>query len=126
MISIHTTNNVRVSVEPKYNKDFSSSDDYLFDYKITIDNNNPFPIKLIGRNLTIFDSNTDKRSVLSNVVAGSQPAIPPYKSYEYVSSVCLHSDIGAIQGNLVAEFDAGILFDIQLPFIELYSPEKLN
>ena len=50
---------IEVSVETFYQKDYSNplQQDFMFAYRITIENHNSFPVKLLRRFWEIFDSN---------------------------------------------------------------------
>jgi ApaG protein len=50
---------VEISVETFYQPDYSNpvSGEYMFAYRITIENHNNFPVKLNRRHWHIFDSN---------------------------------------------------------------------
>ena len=56
----------------------------MFAYRITIENHNSYPIKLLRRYWEVFDSNTDQRVVEGEGVVGVQPLIMPGKNYQYV------------------------------------------
>ena len=49
---------VKVSVETFYQQDYSNprQSEYMFAYRVTIENKNPFPVKLEGRKWHIFDA----------------------------------------------------------------------
>ena len=79
---------VEVSIETFYQKDYSNplQNEYMFAYRITIENHNSFPVKLLKRYWEVFDSNTEHRIVEGEGVVGVQPLIMPGKHYQYVSN----------------------------------------
>ncbi len=70
---------VEVNVETFYQPDYSNplSGEYMFAYRITIDNHNSFPVKLFRRHWHIFDSNGSYREVEGEGVVGIQPMLVP-------------------------------------------------
>jgi len=52
-------------VETYYQPDYSNpvNNEFMFAYKITIENNNAFPVKLLSRHWYIYDSNGSLREV---------------------------------------------------------------
>jgi len=66
---------VEVSVETFYQPDYSNplSGEYMFAYRITIENHNNFSVKLHRRHWHIFDSNGSYREVEGEGVVGVQP-----------------------------------------------------
>ena len=66
---------VEVSVESFYQPDYSNpiSAEFMFAYRITIENHNQFPVKLLRRHWHIFDSNGQNREVEGEGVVGVQP-----------------------------------------------------
>ena len=66
---------VQVSVETFYQSDYSNplQSEFMFAYRITIENHNSFPVKLHRRHWNIFDSNGSHREVEGEGVVGVQP-----------------------------------------------------
>ena len=56
---------VKISVETFYQPDYSNpqSSEFMFAYRITIENNNSFAVKLLRRHWFIFDSDSTHREV---------------------------------------------------------------
>ena len=77
---------VEVSVETFYQPDYSNpiSGEYMFAYRITLENHNSFPVKLHRRFWQIFDSNGSSREVEGEGVVGVQPVLQPGEQYQYV------------------------------------------
>jgi ApaG protein len=72
---------MEVSVETFYQPDYSNpiSGEYMFAYRITIENHNGFAVKLQRRHWHIFDSNGSYREVEGEGVVGVQPILSPAK-----------------------------------------------
>ncbi len=120
---------VQVSVETFYQPDYSNPQnaEYMFAYRITLDNHNAFPVKLISRHWYIFDSNGEHREVEGEGVVGVQPSIQPGESYQYVSGCNLRSEMGKMYGTYQMEnLHNKIMFDVQIPSFEMMAPFKGN
>jgi len=134
VISHHKMNSkisegVQVSVETFYQKDYSNplQNEYMFAYRITIENHNAFPIKLLRRYWEIFDSNGEQREVEGEGVVGVQPLIMPGKHYQYVSGCHLKSEVGKMQGFYTFEnVSIKLSFKVPIPAFKLIAPIKLN
>lgn len=120
---------VQISVETFYQQEFSNpvSGDFMFAYRITIENHNSYPIQLLRRHWYIFDSNADYREVEGEGVIGVQPIINPGSSYQYVSGCNLKSEIGKMHGTYFMEnTDSRQNFLVNIPAFEMVAPLKLN
>lgn len=120
---------VKVSVETYYQPEYSNAlnSEYMFAYKITIENNNDFPIKLLSRHWFIYDSNGSTREVQGEGVVGIQPVIAPANSYQYISGCNLRSEIGKMNGNYLFEnVNNKKIFDVSIPSFEMLAPFKMN
>jgi ApaG protein len=120
---------VEVSVETFYQPDYSNPQnaEYMFAYRITLDNHNAFAVKLISRHWYIFDSNGEHREVEGEGVVGVQPSIQPGESYQYVSGCNLRSEMGKMYGTYQMEnLHSKQLFDVQIPSFEMMAPFKGN
>ena len=120
---------VQVSVETFYQQDYSNpvQSEYMFAYRITIENHNPFPIKLNSRHWYIFDSNGSYREVEGEGVVGMQPVINPGDEYQYVSGCNLHTEMGRMHGiYLMENVHTKQLFEVNIPAFEMVTPFKYN
>src|SRR6516164_8985356 len=70
---------VEISVETFYQPDYSNpvSGEYMFAYRITIENHNNFSVKLHRRHWHIFDSNGSYREVEGKASSVSSPFSSP-------------------------------------------------
>ena len=120
---------IEVSIETFYQKDYSNplQNEYMFAYRITIENHNSFPVKLLRRYWEVFDSNTEQRIVEGEGVVGVQPLIMPGKHYQYVSGCHLKSELGKMQGFYTMEnVENKESIQVNIPAFKLVAPVKLN
>ena len=70
---------VEISVESFYQADYSNpaNNEFMFAYRITIENHNNFSIKLLRRRWHIFDSNGEHRDENSDCKQGSSHVVRP-------------------------------------------------
>ena len=120
---------VTVTVETFYQPDYSNpvSSEFMFAYRITLQNNNAFPIKLLRRHWHIFDSNGSNREVEGEGVVGVQPQINPGDQYQYVSGCNLRTEMGKMHGiYLMENLVSRKAFDVKIPVFEMVVPFKMN
>ncbi|MGV3765469.1 MAG: Co2+/Mg2+ efflux protein ApaG [Chitinophagaceae bacterium] len=120
---------VEVSVETFYQPDYSNpmSGEFMFAYRITIENHNTYPVKLQRRHWFIADSNGTHREVEGEGVVGVQPTLQPGEKYQYVSGCNLRTEMGKMYGtyqmeNLLSKSS----FEVNIPVFEMIVPFKLN
>lgn len=120
---------VKISVETFYQPEYSNplNSEYMFAYRITLENNNSFPVQLLRRHWYIFDSNAEHREVEGEGVIGMQPIIKPGEKYQYVSGCNLRSELGKMHGMYFMENNYNKqTFIINIPTFEMIVPSKLN
>ena len=123
------TEGVQVSVETFYQEDYSNpmQGEYMFAYRVEIENYNSFPVQLHRRHWFIFDSNATRREVEGEGVVGIQPVILPGETYRYVSGCNLKTEMGRMVGTYQMEnLDTRELFTVQIPSFEMIVPYKNN
>lgn len=99
----------------------------MFAYKIIIQNNNNFAVKLLRRNWQIFQADGIVRNVQGEGVIGLQPTIIPTAKHQYLSGCNLKTDIGKMQGIYqMQNLNSNQLFNVQIPPFILIAPSKLN
>ncbi|MBS1588001.1 MAG: Co2+/Mg2+ efflux protein ApaG [Bacteroidetes bacterium] len=123
------TEGVSVTVETFYQAHQSNplSSEYLFAYRVVIENLSEFPIKLLRRHWHIIDSNGSYREVEGEGVVGQQPIIEPGGNYQYASAANLRSDMGKMFGSYQMEnlYNKRLL-TIHIPEFQLIAPFKNN
>lgn len=120
---------VQVSVDTFYQPDYSNplQSEFMFAYRITLENHNPFPIKLHRRNWQIFDSNGTHREVEGEGVVGVQPILKPGETYQYVSGCNLRTEMGKMKGTYQMEnLNSKQMFEVYIPAFEMIVPMKNN
>ncbi len=124
-----TTEGVKVTVTTNYLPDYSSpvQQHYVFAYKISIENNSEFTVKLLRRHWYIHDATGVMREVEGEGVVGQQPTLEPGELHEYVSGCNLKTGLGKMRGTYLMErLVDGKKFDVTIPEFNLIVPYKLN
>ena len=120
---------VKVSVETFYQPDYSNplQSEFMFAYRISIENHNAFPVKLLRRHWHIFDSNGSNREVEGEGVVGVQPTLQSGESYQYVSGCNLRTEMGRMSGTYQMENTHSTkVFTVSIPAFEMFVPFKGN
>ena len=123
------TEGIVVSVETFYQPEYSNAinGEYMFAYRITIRNNNSFPVKLLKRHWFICDATGSVREVEGEGVVGVQPLINPGEEYQYLSGCNLRTEIGKMYGTyLMRNVNANKEFNVIIPTFKMTVPFKLN
>jgi ApaG protein len=123
------TEGIKVIVEQFYQPDYSNpvQQEYMFAYRVTIENNNTFPVQLLRRHWFIQDSNTEQREVEGEGVIGVQPVIAPQSQYQYISGCNLKSEIGQMFGTyLMVNVHSREQFSVKIPVFQMEAPFKRN
>ena len=123
------TEGVSVTVECFFQPAQSNpiKNEYLFAYRVTIENLSARPVKLLRRHWHIIEGTGNYREVEGEGVVGLQPVISPGGSHQYVSACSLHSDMGKMYGTFQMEnlFD-NRLIRVNIPEFQMVAPFKLN
>jgi len=120
---------IEVTVETFYQADYSNplKGEFMFAYRITIENHNKFTVKLLRRHWFIFDSNAEHREVEGEGVVGVQPVLLSGENYQYVSGCNLKTEMGRMSGSYQMENENNKqLFSVNIPSFDLVAPSKLN
>ena len=123
------TNDISVKVETFYQQKVSQPEfnNFVFAYRVTIDNHSQFSVKLLRRHWFIVDSNGVKKEVEGEGVIGLQPIIEPNLNHSYISGCNLGTDMGKMYGTYTMErVMDGIEFDIEIPEFYLIAPVRMN
>lgn len=100
---------------------------FFFNYRIVIENMNPFEVQLISRYWFIFDSLNPSKEIAGEGIVGEQPILESGQKHVYVSGCDLHSEIGYMRGYYVFErMDTKERFKVAVPKFELVAKLKLN
>lgn len=120
---------VKISVETYYQPEYSNplTGEYMFAYRITIENNNTYAVKLLRRHWNIFDSNGSYKEVDGEGVVGVMPVIQPGDQYQYVSGCNLKTEMGKMLGHYLMEnLNNRQQFRASIPEFEMIAPFKNN
>jgi len=120
---------VEVSVETFYQAEYSNpaNHEFMFAYRITIENHNHFSIKLLQRKWYILDSDGQNREVEGDGVVGVQPVIESGKQFQYVSGCNLRTEMGRMHGQYKMEnLHSKTMFHVNIPPFEMIVPFKMN
>ena len=123
------TDGITISVEQFYQPDYSNplQMEFMFAYRIPIENNNSFPVQLLRRHWIICDSNAEQKEVEGEGVIGIQPIIPPNEQYQYISGCNLKSELGKMYGTyLMKNINTQQRFDVKIPVFQMEAPLKRN
>jgi ApaG protein len=123
------TNDIKVSVESIYQPSYSKpvKNEYVFAYRITIENLSNHTVQLLRRYWHIWDSNAVEREVEGEGVVGDQPILKAGQSYQYVSGCHLVTDMGTMKGYFkMQKPDTEEFFDVEIPKFQLIAPFKNN
>lgn len=118
-----------MTVETFYQPEYSrpSVNEYMFAYRITIENRSLHTVKLLSRHWFITDSANANREVQGDGVVGKQPVIEPGGAHTYVSGCQLNSEIGRMAGTYTMErVMDGRKFTVSIPAFDLVAPFKMN
>lgn len=128
MVSL-STHNIKISAETFYQSELSKPavNEFLFTYRITIENNSEFTIKLLKRAWLIINGYGGEKLMEGEGVLGKQPVIEPNMFHRYVSGVHLKTEIGKMSGIYYMQKtrDDKIL-EVKIPEFKLVAPFKLN
>lgn len=123
------TNGVRISVESFFQEQISHPVDaeFVFAYRIRIENETNSTVKLLRRHWDIIDSNGLISEVDGQGVQGVQPSIKPGGQHEYASWCRLRTEIGKMRGwYMMHNLDADMRFKVHVPEFQMIAPMKLN
>ena len=129
MMANKISEGMEVSVETFYQPDYSNpiSGEYMFAYRITIENHNGFAVKLHRRHWHIFDSNGSYREVEGEGVVGVQPILQAGERYQYVSGCNLRTEMGKMYGSYTMEnLNNKKTFEVNIPVFEMIVPFKMS
>ncbi|MFT7589283.1 MAG: ApaG protein [Limisphaerales bacterium] len=123
------TNGVRISVECYYQEQISHplDSEFVFAYRIRIENESGATVRLLRRHWDIKDSNGLESEVDGKGVQGLQPTIKPSAYHEYASWCRLRSEIGKMSGwYMMHNIEEDRKFKVHVPEFQMIAPMKLN
>lgn len=123
------TEGVKVSVETEYQPEYSSPSQFhfVFTYRITIENESEYTVKLLRRHWYVHDANSRVKEVEGEGVVGQQPTLEPGQLHQYVSGCNIKSGLGKMYGTYQMErIVDGKEFEVNIPEFTMIVPYKLN
>ncbi|MBN8219166.1 MAG: Co2+/Mg2+ efflux protein ApaG [Spirochaetes bacterium] len=104
-----TTAGVRIQVWTAFLEDYSdpATGQFLYGYRIRLENTGPQTLTLQEREWLIIDSDGDRREIRGRGVLGRCPVLAPGGTHEYHSYCQLPTDFGTMEGAYRMEDDEG-------------------
>ena len=120
------TRGIAVSVVPTYLEADSSPSDsqYLWAYRVTIENQGRETVQLLSRHWMITNARGELTEVKGSGVIGKQPFLKPGERHAYTSAAPLNTPSGMMGGSYQMESDSGERFDVEIPTFSLDSPNQ--
>jgi len=118
------SNNIKVTVRPKYLAERSEPDEdrYFWSYTIEIANDGDRTVQLTHRHWQITDANGHREEVRGPGVVGEQPKLKPGDAFSYTSGCPLRTPSGLMVGTYRMVDESGQAFDVSIPAFSLDSP----
>ena len=119
-----TTRAILVTVQPQYLPDQSnpSKSEYVWAYKVRIENKADFTVQLRSRHWKITDGLGRLQEVKGPGVVGKTPMLRPGDVFEYTSGTPLSTPSGIMSGTYQMVSESGENFDIEIPTFSLDTP----
>lgn len=119
-----TTDGIHVRVQPRYSLSDSSPEDqeWVFSYRVEVENRGVEDAKLLFRYWRIHDSAGDETEVDGEGVVGQQPRISVGGAHDYTSFCVLRSPVGWMEGYYTFERPDGSRFRVTVPRFDLMAP----
>lgn len=118
------SNNIRVTVQPKFQPEHSDPDEgrYFWSYTIEIANRGDVTVQLTHRHWQITDGAGRREEVRGPGVVGEQPRLRPGEAFRYTSGCPLGTPSGIMVGTYRMVDESGQAFEVQIPAFSLDSP----
>ncbi|MBN9543692.1 MAG: Co2+/Mg2+ efflux protein ApaG [Alphaproteobacteria bacterium] len=126
---VNDTDGIVITAIPTFDHDHSLPEDleFIWLYKIIIENQTNNPHQLVARMWNIIDSDGCVEEVYGYGVVGEQPVINPGESYEYTSKVSVRTSSAIMAGNYeMLNIDTGDIVIAVIPSFALESPYNRN
>ncbi len=120
-----TTQDIVVRAAPHFLEQQSSIENgrWFWSYHIRIENHGPEAVQLLSRHWRITDGRGAVNHVDGDGVVGEQPVIQPDSAHDYVSGCPLGTSSGVMEGHYRFLRGDGGTFLVEIPEIQLLSPE---
>lgn len=119
---------ITVSVAVTYLAEQSepAENQYVFSYRVHIQNTGSVAAQLISRHWIIHDANNETTQVKGLGVVGEQPLLEPGAYFEYVSGTMLKTQNGTMVGQYFFTAIDGHQFSVDIPMFNLSVPGTLH
>lgn len=119
---------IKISVETFYQPQLSMpvKSQFQFAYLVTIQNHQPFSIKLQSRSLKTSYADGSSSEIHGEQVPQVWPSIEPGKEFRCLCLCQIHTEIGRVQGAYTVERADGKLLKANIPAFDLVAPVKCN
>ena len=124
-----TTEGVKISVQPIFNKklSFIEENSFVFEYYITIQNSNSEKVQLLSREWYVYDTLGESSTIKGLGVIGEQPILKMNETHSYKSYSELKSEMGYMEGFYTfINLETQKKFKVNIPRFMLIFPGKLN
>ncbi len=124
---VEKTNAIEVTAQPVFLEEHSIpySQQYVWAYKIRIQNFGADTVQLLSRCWNITDANGGTQEVRGPGVVGEQPVLKTGEVFEYSSFTTLPTTSGLMVGSYEMKKDDGETFQVGIPAFSLDSPEQM-
>ena len=99
---------------------------FLFAYNIEISNFSNNSVQLLNRHWKITDGNGNVNTVNGPGVVGLQPVIKKDDTFQYSSFCPIATEFGMMDGWYEMKDDNDMLFKVDIPTINLFTPTSKN
>ena len=121
------TRNIHITVHSFYLDDQSKPEqsEYVWAYRITIENRGRESVQLMRRSWLIIDAQGRTIKVSGEGVIGEKPVLEAGEAFEYTSGTPLHTPSGFMSGRYhMMVTTTGEPFDVEIPIFSLDSPHQ--
>lgn len=111
-----TTEGIRIRVGAQYVSEHSDPErsNFVFAYRVVIENVGVEPAQLLDRHWIIVDSLGERREVRGSGVVGEQPRLAPGEHFEYVSGAQIQTEWGTMEGSYTFVRPGGANFEARI------------
>ena len=122
------TRGIRVSVQSEYapKRSRPAHCEWFFLYTVTISNEGPDVVQLVGRHWIIKDGTGHVEEVRGPDVVGQRPTLQPGEAFEYTSGCPLRSPFGVMEGTYQMASANGDRFDARIAPFTLSEPYTVH
>jgi|SRR5690625_1297699 len=122
------TTKIVVKVTPQFVAEQSNPEkqQYVFAYRVNIENKSQQAIQIISRHWVITDGAGQVQEVRGLGVVGKQPLIPSGQGFEYTSGCPLTTPVGTMEGTYYCVGEDGVPFELPIERFVLSMPRTLH